>query len=254
MYQPRSERGSRTRLRCRVTLHAIKPRFREGEIVRIAGGPADDPTEGVVDDIVGPDDAGGGWAVSVRVERPGRGGRSVWVVAEDELEPTGFAEGRNGMRVPVNTVPPAAERRTALELRVVTPLTDSSLAAQVAESIELALRDLVGHCRISIEAERHWSDPYHYELDVSVEPLGDPVEALLTLAEAGGDGWLSCVDDGWRCNLWWSRPDDDAVFLAPEIQGAEVSFVPWDDPSRRPESERPLVAVEAGEGYDDEPG
>jgi hypothetical protein len=229
----------------------MKPRFREGEIVRLAGDPGPASIEAVVDDIAGPDDAGAGWAVSVTVERPGRGGRSVWVVREDELESTGFAEGPDGERVPVAVVPPAAERRTVLELRVVTSLTDSSLAAQVAENIELALRDLVGHCRISIEAERHWADPFHYELDVSVEPLGDPVEALLTIAEAGMDGWLSCIDDGWRCNLWWSQPDDDAVFLVPEIHGAEVSFLPWDDPSLRPESERPLVAVEAGDGYDE---
>ncbi len=229
----------------------MKPRFREGEIVRLAGEEGSWSTEAVVDDIAGPDDAGVGWAVSVWVERPDRGGRSVWVVREDELESTGFAEGPDGERLPADAVPPAAERRTVLEFRVVTPLTDSSLAAQVAENIELALRDLVGHCRIAIEAERHWSDPYHYELDVSVEPLGDPVEALLTIAEAGGEGWLSCVDDGWRCNLWWSRPDEDAVFLAPEIHGAEVSYLPWDDPSRRPESERPLVAVEAVDGHDE---
>jgi hypothetical protein len=228
----------------------MKPRFREGEIVRIAHAPEGAPTEGVVDEIAGPDDAGTGWAVSVWVERPG-GLRSVWVVAERELESTGFAEGPDGEQVPVDAVPPAAERRTALELRVVTPLTDSTEAAQVAEEIELALRDLVGHCRIAVEAERHWAEPFHYELDVSVEPFGDPVDALLTIADAGGDGWLSCVDDGWRCRLWWSRPDDDAIFLAQEISGAEVSFLPWDDPSLRPESERPLVAVEAVDGYDD---
>jgi hypothetical protein len=229
----------------------VKPRFREGEIVLVSGGHGAFSTEAVVDDVTGPDDAGTGWAVSVWVERPDRGGRSAWVVREDELEPTGFAEGPGGERVRVDAVPPSAERRTTLELRVVTPLTDSSRAAQVAENIEYALRDLVGHCRIAIEAERHWSDPFHYELDISVEPFGDPVEALLTVADAGGDGWLSCVDDGWRCTLWWSRPDDDALFLAPEIQGAEVSFLPWDAPSRRPESERPLVAVEAGDSYDE---
>ena len=138
-----------------------------------------------------------------------------------------------------------------LQLRVVTPLTDSAAAAETAESIEHALRDLIGHCRISVEAERHWADPYHYELDVAVEPYGDPVEALQIVAEAGGDGWLSCIDDGWRCSLWWSRPDEDSLFLVPHISGAEVVFLPWDDPSRRPESERPLVAVEVGEGYDD---
>jgi len=206
--------------------------------------------EGVVDDIEGPDDDGLGWAVSVWVDDPDRG-RSIWVLAETDLQPTGFAENADGDRIPVNTVPPAAERRTLLQLRVVTNVIESSIAAAVAANIEESLRDLVGHCRIATEAERHWADPYHYELDVAVEPYGDPVEALQIVAEAGGEGWLSVLDDGWRYNLWWSRPDEDSIFLAPEISGAEVSFLPWDDPSRRPESERPLVAVEAGDSYDD---
>jgi len=224
----------------------MKPRFREGEIVRLTGTDA----EAVVDEVAGPDDDGLGWAVSLWVDVPDRG-RTVWVLPETDLRSTGFAEGPDGERIPVNAVPPAAERRTALQLRVVTSVIDSAVAAQVAENIEESLRDLVGHCRIAIEAERHWADPYHYELDVAVEPYGDPVEALQIVAEAGGDGWLSVLDDGWRCNLWWSRPDEDSIFLAPEISGAEVSFLPWDDPSRRPESERPLVAVEVGDGYDD---
>jgi hypothetical protein len=224
----------------------VKPRFREGEIVFLEGTDA----EGVVEDVHGPDDEGLGWAVSVWVEDPGRG-RSMWVVSEADLEPTGFAEGPDGRRIRVNTVPPAAERRTTLQFRIVTAITESVEAAEVAETIEHVLRDLVGHCRISVEAERHWADPYHYELDVAVEPYGDAVEALQIVAEAGGEGWLSCVDDGWRCTLWWSRPDDDSLFLVPEVAGAEVAFLPWDDPSWRPESERPLVAVEVGEGYDE---
>jgi hypothetical protein len=229
----------------------MKPRFREGEIVRLPGRPDGGPEEGVVDDLAGPDEAGERWMVSLWVDDPARGGRSLWVVAEDELETTGFAESHEGNRVPVDAVPAAGERRSAVTLRVVTPLTDSSVAAQVAEQIEHAIRELVGPCRLTVEAERHWWAPYHYELDVVVEPHGDPVDALRSLAEAGAGGWLSCTDDGWRCGLWWSQPDEDSVFLAPEVQGAEVSFVPWDDPSRRPESERPIVAVQVGDGWDD---
>ena len=204
-----------------------------------------------MEELVGPDETGTRWTVSLLVEDPGHGGRSHRIVPEDALEPTGLAEGPDGDRVPAEALPAPQERRSALQLRVVTPLTDSSVAAQVAEQIDHAVRELVGPCRVTIEAERHWSDPFHYELDVVVEPFGDAVEALAALAEAGEEGWLSCVDDGWRCNLWWSRPDDDTVFLAPEVQGAEVSFVPWDSPARRPESERPLVAVEVAEGYDE---
>ena len=225
----------------------MKPRFREAEIVRLEGS----ATEGVVDELVGPDAAGTGWTVSVWVEEPNRGGRSQSILPEDALEPTGLAEGPDGERVPVEAMPEAAERRSVIQLRIVTPLTDSSVAAHVAEQIDEAIRDLVGPSRMTIEAERHWADPYHYELDLVVEPYGDPVEALRALAEAGGQGWLSCTDDGWRCDLWWSSQDDDALFLAPEVKGAEVSFLPWDDPSRRPESERPLVAVQFAEGHDE---
>jgi hypothetical protein len=136
-------------------------------------------------------------------------------------------------------------------MRVVTRLTDSSLASQVAENLEQSIRELVGRCRVTVEAERHWSHPYPYELDVVVEPRGNPADALQALAEAGAGGWLSCTDDGWRCTLWWSRTDDDSVFLAPEVQGAEVVLVPWDDPFRRPESERPIVAVQVADAHDD---
>jgi hypothetical protein len=227
------------------TLDAVKPRFREGEVVRLRSG-----AEGVVDGLAGPNEAGTAWTVSVWVEDASRG-RALQVVDEDELEPTGLAEGPDGERLPVDALHEAPERSTVLQLRVVTPLTDSGVAAQVAELIEGALRDLVGPASISVEAERHWAEPFHYELDLFVEPYGDAVEGLRALAGAGEDGWLSCTDDGWRCDLWWSRPEDDVVFLAPEVSGAEVSFLPWDSPARRPESERPLVAVRVADGFDE---
>jgi hypothetical protein len=191
--------------------------------------------------------------VTVWVDEEARGGRSFWVLTEDDLEPTGIAESRDGRRVPVESLPAPAERRTTLQLRLATGLTDSAHAAHVAEQIDEAIRDLVGPCRISVEAERHWADPYNYELDVAVEPYRDPVEALQRLADQGEEGWLSCRDDGWRCDLWWSRPDDDdsLVFIVPEVHGAEVAFLPWESPARRPESERPLVAVQVAEGNDD---
>jgi hypothetical protein len=234
------------RLPAPFTLAAVKPRFKEGELVWLRSG-----AEGVVDDVAGPNEAGTAWTVSVWVDDASRGGRSLSVVEEGELEPSGLAEGANGERLPVDALHEAAERRTVLQLRVVTPITDSAVAAQVAELIESSIRELVGPAGISVEAERHWSEPFHYELDLFVEPYGDAVAGLRALAEAGEDGWLSCTDDGWRCDLWWSRPDDDSVFLAPEVSGAEVSFVPWDSPVRRPESERPLVAVQVADGFDE---
>jgi hypothetical protein len=180
--------------------------------------------DGIVDDIVGPVEDGRGWAVAVRV------GDELEVFPEDALESLS----------PRSDPPP--ERFNTLLLRLVTDLTDSVEAARVAEEIDEMVRFLVGPSVLTIEAERHWADPYHYELDVSVRPLGDPVDALRRLVAAGGDGWLSCSDDGWRCNLWWSA-DDDTGFLVPEVRGAELTFLPWDSPLLRPEAERPLISV-----------
>jgi hypothetical protein len=125
----------------------------------------------------------------------------------------------------------------------VTDLTDGVEAAQVAERIDAALRRLVGPAILSIEAERHWAEPYRYELEAAVRPLGDAVAALRALVVAGGDGWLCCRDDGWRCDLWWSADEDGPGFLVPEVRGAYVTFLPWSSPARRPESERPLVKL-----------
>ena len=156
--------------------------------------------------------------MSLWVDVPDRG-RTVWVLAETDLRVDRLRRGPRRRAHPGQRRAARGRAAHALQLRVVTSVIDSAVAAQVAENIEESLRDLVGHCRIAIEAERHWADPYHYELDVAVEPYGDPVEALQIVAEAGGDGWLSVLDDGWRCNLWWSRPDEDSIFLAPEISG-----------------------------------
>jgi len=181
--------------------------------------------DGVVDDVVGPTEDGTGWAVAACV------GDELWVFPEDEL---------------VSLAPradPPAERFDTVALRLVTELTDSVAAARLAEEIDEAIRETVGPVALSIEAERHWAEPYFYEFDVAVRPLGNAVEALRALAAAGGDGWLSCSDDGWRCDLWWSAGDDEPGFLVPEVRGAELVFLPWESPAFRPETERPLVNV-----------
>jgi hypothetical protein len=209
----------------------IKPRFREGELVRIVRQPhrARSPLgEGVVEDVVGPTEDGTGWAAAVRV------GDALWVLAEDDLE---------------SAQPHAAsaneERFDTLQLRLVTELTDGVEAASVAEQIDATLRELIGPAILEIEAERHWAEPYNYELDVSVRPLGDPITALRALVDVGGDGWLSCRDDGWRCDLWWNADDEDEPgYLVHEVRGAEITFLPWESPTRRPEEDRPLVKLE----------
>ena len=209
----------------------IKPRFREGEVVRIVRQPARARSplgEGVIEDVVGPTEDGTGWAAAIRVDD------ELWVLAEDDLESAG---------------PPASpaqpERFDTLQLRLVTELTDGVEAARVADLIEATLRELVGPAILEIEAERHWAEPYNYELDVSLRPLGDAIAALRMLADVGGDGWLSCRDDGWRCDLWWNADDEDEPgYLVHEVRGAEIAFLPWESPARRPEEDRPLVKLE----------
>ena len=181
--------------------------------------------KGVVEDVAGPNDGGTGWEFVLRV------GNALWVLPEEDLE----ALARSSA--------PAGERSDTLELRLVTDLTDGIVAAQVAERLDAELRRVVGPAIVSIEAERHWAEPYWYELQVSVRPLGDAVEALRALAAVGGDGWLSCRDDGWRCDLWWHADEDEPGLLVQEVRDAEVTFLPWGSPARRPEHERPLVSV-----------
>ena len=217
-------------------------------------------SEGVVEGVAGPNEDGTCWAVTVRLGDPSATD-SLVLLAESDLEPTGLAEDENGVRVALEAVPEPDEPRDRLELRLVTDITNGIDAARVAAALERELLELIGAATISIEAERHWSDPYNYELDVTIEPVDDPVVALRELAEAGRDGWLSCRDDGWRCDLWWSdTEDDDAIFVAPEVRGAEITFLPWRSPRRRPEEERPLVdvrlpsTVEEPQELDTEPG
>jgi hypothetical protein len=221
----------------------VRPRFRQGEVVRLpASRHAPLHDEAVVEDLVGPDEDGAGWLVLVWVGETG-GTRSLWTFPEDELEATGLAETDRGDRIAAEHLPPAAQRFDTLQLRLVTDIADGITAARAAEQAEAELRKLVGASIVSVEAERHWHEPFHYELDVTVRPLGDAVAALQAVAEAGGDGWLSVSDDGWRCDLWWNGDDCDATFFVPEVRGAEVAFLPWGTPRRRPEEERPLVAV-----------
>jgi hypothetical protein len=196
-----------------------------------------------VDELAGPDEDGAGWLVHVWVDEPD-GPRSLWTFAEAELATTGLVEDARGRRRDGTRLAPPEERFDSLRLRVVTELTDSVVAARTAERLDAELRELIGPCVIAVEAERHWAEPYYYELEVTARPLGDAVTALRAVADAGGEAWLTCTDDGWRCDLWWSaEEDDDAVLLLPEVRGAEVSFLPWSSPARRPANEQPLISV-----------
>lgn len=194
--------------------------LRQPEDARIPAG------EGTVEDVVGPDEDGSGWTVSVRL------GDELLVLPEGDLE--AVATGAVG----------GPERSDTIVLRLVTALTDGVEAAQVAEQVDESVRSLAGPAIVELTAERHWADPFYYEFDVIVRPLRVAVDAFRALVTAGASGWISCEDDGWRCDLWWSADDDDAPgYLVPEVRGAEVTYFPWSSPARRPEADRPLVTV-----------
>ncbi len=231
----------------------MSPRFRPQEIVRIVRAPGEagfPGAEAVVAEVSGPDEAGTAWNVTLRLGGTA-GADSLMTLSERELESTGLAEDERGRRVPLGTIPAPEEPRDRLELRLFTEVTDGIDAARVAETIERELATLLGGATVTTEAERHWSEPFNYELAVSILPHDDPIEALEILAEAGGEGWLACRDDGWRCDLWWSSSRDlDAMLIVPEVHAAEVAFIPWSSPARRPPESRPLVSVAVA---DDEP-
>jgi len=217
----------------------MRPRFHPGEIVVFS----DSPVEGVVDDIEGPTDDGSSWAVLVRITS-GNGRNALVTRAEDALEPTGLCEDESGARRPVATLPVPDERRDMVVLHLVTDIIDGIEAARAADQVERTLLELAVTATVETEAERHWGEPYAYEFEVTVVPDHDPVALLQRIADAGGEGWLACRDDGWGCTLWWSADDDESVFLAPGVCGAEVTLLPWNSPTRRPEDERPIVDVD----------
>jgi hypothetical protein len=236
--------------------------------VRVAHAPGASrlpASEGVVEDVAGPNEEGTGWNLTVRIGEAGAGD-SLVSVAESELEATGLAVDERGERVPLAERPGPDELRDRIEVRLFTELVDGIAAARTAEEVERELAEAVSAAAITIVAERHWSEPYNYEFGITIEPFDDPVEALGEIALLGEGGWISSRDDGWRFDLWWSGgADTDAVFLVPDVHGAEVSFLPWRSPRRRPEDERPLLAVpirteldDPGEreldGLDPEPG
>ena len=194
-------------------------------------------SEGVVEEIAGPDEEGTGWSVTVRI---GEGGRHRFARAASPRTISrrpGWARTTAASGSSSSSLPLPGDPRNRLELRLFTEITDGIDAARVAETIERELVELLGGAEVTIEAERHWSEPYNYELGVIVHPLDNPVDALRLIAEAGGRGWIACRDDGWRCDLWWSATrDEGAVLLAHEVHGAEVAFLPWTSPARRPES------------------
>lgn len=208
-------------------------------------------SEGVVEEVAGPNDDGSGWSVTVRI---GPEGSRLVTVRESELRSTGMALDDRGRRVPTRERPAPDELSDRIELRLFTEIADGIAAARAAAAVEVELEALAPGASISTVAERHWSEPYNYEFTLTLEPAGEPVEALQRLAHLGDGHWIACRDDGWQVDLWWSADGTEGgVFLTPEIHGAELCYRPWGSPRRRPESARPLISVRVRAGLS-EPG
>jgi hypothetical protein len=213
--------------------------------------------EGVVEEVAGPDDAGTGWTVTVRMTEtagsPTVSSTTLVSLPESALEATGLMLDGHGRRVPLVRREGAEPEECSdrIELRLFTAVTNGIAAAQVAEEIERELGSVVVDAALTTVAERHWSHPFPYEFAITIEPRDDPLELLGWLALAGDGGWLASRDDGWRFDLWWSSAGvPGAVFLVAEVHGAEVSLLPWRSPVRRREEERPLLAVRLRSGLD----
>ena len=134
---------------------------------------------------------------------------------------------------------------TCLELRLFTEITDGIDAARVAEEIERELVELLGGATVSIEAERHWSEPFNYELGVTIvtarrpgrsAPFGSPTPE-------GAAGSPAGTTAGAASSGGAPRATSDVVLIVPEVHGAEVAFLPWSSP-RGGRVRAPLVAVD----------
>src|SRR4051812_43906756 len=130
----------------RFTLRPMTPQFQTGEVVRVVDAPAEVAVPGdeaVVEEIAGPNDDGDGWLLTLRLCREGAGEPMV-ILAEDDLEATGFGEDAGGQRVPLSALPEQPEPYDCLELRLFTEITDGIEAARVAQSIEHEIGALLG--------------------------------------------------------------------------------------------------------------
>jgi hypothetical protein len=202
--------------------------------------------EGVVDGYASANEAGTGWSLFVWIDESARGeGDVLWVFDEDELESRGVSVDTEGRPIPLDPgIDPPQELHDEIHLRLVTGITDSSEAGAVKARVEDELVALIRPTFISVEVTRHWEEPFHHELDTTIEPGHDSVAALRRLMTSGRGGWAAVEDDGWLVHLHWARgAETSESFLVPEVEWAQMHLFPWDSPKRRDEAERPLVSL-----------
>jgi hypothetical protein len=162
----------------------------------------------------------------------------VWSFDEDDLESTGFVELEDGdvrTRVALDSATHAESFGGEVNVKLLTEV-EADDAPRVVAAAEAALRALIPIERLSWKGEVHWHPPYRYDINLELTPVGDSREAFESLVAARATGWVRQVDDGWSCDFWWSRDDDETgePFLVPEADHVSVSLTPWSDPSSRP--------------------
>ena len=243
---PIHPRGS---ISSRVTLRTMKPRFRTGEIVRIAG-PAG--AEAVVEEIAGPNEDGTGWLLTVRLEGD-EGGREPVVLDEarrraDGLRRTRWASASRSRRA-------SEEPGDRLELRLFTEITDGIEAARVAERIEEEVADLArrrdGHDRgraalvgaVQLRARRHGGAARRPGRGARDPRRGRRqrvarVPATTAGAATSGGARRATPTPCWSCR---------------RCTAPRLAFLPWSSPARRPDDERPLVVVAVADDEPEEP-
>jgi hypothetical protein len=216
------------------------PRFRSGEVVRVAQMPeavGDEPDvrgmEGTVSSF-SPCEDGQAWSIGVWLDEL----EEVWSFDERQLESAGMVEvqlDERKTRVPIDPASHEESFGGELTVKLLTEI-DEREAARLVNEAEAALRSLVPLERLTWKGEVHWHGPYRYDVELELWTSGDARDAFEAIVASRRSGWVSQVDDGWGCSFWWSADDDEAgeAFLVPEAHDVAVYLTPWSDPSSRP--------------------
>jgi hypothetical protein len=226
----------------------VIPRFREGEVVRVErlgeGWKSEDAwvigQEAVIHSISNPNERGTSWLYLVWIDEPEPTGRVLWVVDQSDLTSLGLLEHDDGRRDPLPASPSPDEMHDEIYLRLVTDIRDETAARHVADAAAAALRRLVRVQTLDVEAERHWHEPFYYEVRLRLEVEGDVLAAFDRIIAEADSGWTRVDDDGWRCDGTWSQRDAESgsVLLDPQVEYAEIVASPWETVERRPAAQR----------------
>lgn len=191
------------------------PGFLFSEVVRVAGESGDCVVMGAV-----PASDGQGWVMHLRGELG-----TVRELVEDVLSPTGWLEVVDDAgaveRVPLDRTRHRGWRDDVMvELELPSP--------EAAESVEAAVRALVGAGSVAVDAS---GGPQ--ALTVWLFPDGDALDAFEQLIASVDAGWEHDEDESLFLTSRWKQQAAADVFLAPGVIAAEVTYRRWMSPERR---------------------